>query len=67
MILCLCQAVVDRTVGAAIAEGASTLDEIVAACAAGAGCGGCHPSLLALLAASSGPCAPSTPAIALTR
>ena len=62
MILCLCQGVVDRTVGSAIAQGASTLEEIVAACAAGAGCGGCHGTLRALLAAASGTCAQSTSA-----
>jgi bacterioferritin-associated ferredoxin len=67
MILRLCQAVGDRTVGAAIAEGASTLDEIVAACVAGAGCGGCPPSLLALLAAASGGCPQSASGIAATR
>jgi bacterioferritin-associated ferredoxin len=38
-------------VGAAIAGGASTIDEITAACAAGADCGACHVSLRELLAA----------------
>ena len=67
MILCLCRGVVDRTVGAAIAQGASTLEEITAACAAGADCGGCHSSLLALLASASRNRPQPTGAITLTR
>ena len=50
MILCLCRGVQDGAVGGAIANGASTLDEIVAACAAGSDCGACHASLLDMLA-----------------
>ena len=60
MILCVCRAVQDRVVGAAIVEGASTLDEIVAACAAGSDCGACHVSLLDMLVAAAR-CAPRQP------
>jgi bacterioferritin-associated ferredoxin len=52
MILCLCRGVPDRAVRAAIRQGAATLDDIAAACAAGADCGGCHVSLLDMLAAT---------------
>ena len=50
VIICLCRGVQDRAVGAVIADGASTLDEIVDACGAGSDCGACHASLLELLA-----------------
>jgi bacterioferritin-associated ferredoxin len=49
MIVCLCWAIPDRAVRAAIGAGASTLDDIASACAAGSGCGGCHALLLDLL------------------
>ena len=49
MILCLCRGVVDGVVNAVIAEGASSLEQISAACAAGSDCGACHESLLELL------------------
>jgi bacterioferritin-associated ferredoxin len=50
MIVCLCRGVRDAVVGAVIAEGAETVADIIAACDAGADCGGCHASLLGLLA-----------------
>jgi bacterioferritin-associated ferredoxin len=50
MIVCLCRGVREGVVGAVIAEGASSLSDIMAACDAGVDCGGCHASLLALLA-----------------
>jgi bacterioferritin-associated ferredoxin len=49
MVVCHCKAVSDRTVDAAIASGARTVDEITARCHAGGGCGGCHRTLSALL------------------
>ncbi len=53
MIICVCRGVTDRVVGATIADGASTLTDIVAACAAGSDCGACHASLVAMLAGRS--------------
>lgn len=50
MFVCACRAVTDRTVCAAIAAGARTVEEIAARCHAGEGCGGCHPELERLLA-----------------
>jgi len=50
MFVCSCRAVTDRAVVAAIAEGASTVDEVTARCAAGGRCGGCRPELQRLLA-----------------
>lgn len=45
MIVCLCLARSDRTIRAAIARGALSLDELAAACDAGTGCGACLPAL----------------------
>jgi len=47
---CSCAAVSDRTVQAAIASGASTVEEVTSRCRAGGGCGGCHALLERLLA-----------------
>ena len=49
MVVCSCRAVNDRTVDAAIAAGASTVDDLIAKCAAGGRCGGCRPELQRLL------------------
>jgi bacterioferritin-associated ferredoxin len=43
MFVCACKRVSDRTVEAAIASGADTVDEVGARCGAGIRCGGCHP------------------------
>jgi len=52
MVVCHCRSVNDRTVGAAIADGAASLEEIGARCGAGTRCGGCRPMLDALLGAA---------------
>jgi bacterioferritin-associated ferredoxin len=48
-LVCSCLAVSERKVVKAIAHGASSVDEIGERCGAGTCCGGCHPSLEALL------------------
>ncbi|HMH51333.1 MAG TPA: (2Fe-2S)-binding protein [Candidatus Acidoferrum sp.] len=53
MILCLCQGISDHSVRATIRGGACTLDEVVAACRAGADCGACQEAVLDLLAEAS--------------
>ena len=50
MYICACRAVTDRTIRAAIAAGATTIEEIAARCSAGSQCGGCWPALRELLA-----------------
>jgi bacterioferritin-associated ferredoxin len=50
MIVCSCRAVSDRTIGAAMAAGATCVDSITAKCGAGGRCGGCWPELERLLA-----------------
>jgi bacterioferritin-associated ferredoxin len=52
MYVCSCRGVTDRTVQAAIASGAGTVEEIANRCGAGARCGGCWPELERLLAES---------------
>jgi bacterioferritin-associated ferredoxin len=49
MYVCSCRAVTDRTVKAAIASGATTIDAIAERCGAGGRCGGCWPALAELL------------------
>jgi bacterioferritin-associated ferredoxin len=50
LILCHCNIVSDRCVRAAVADGAVSVDDVGRACAAGTHCGGCRPSIAALLA-----------------
>ena len=50
MILCLCQGISDHSVRATIRGGAATLDDVLAACRAGADCGACQDAVLDLLA-----------------
>jgi len=47
--VCSCHGVNDRTVRAAIAAGAGTVEEVGAACRAGSRCGGCHPTIECLI------------------
>jgi len=49
MIVCLCHGVGERAIEAAIGAGATTLDDIATACAAGSDCGACQDMLLDLL------------------
>jgi bacterioferritin-associated ferredoxin len=49
MFVCSCCAVTDRTVDAAIASGASSIEEVADRCGAGSRCGGCWPELQRLL------------------
>jgi bacterioferritin-associated ferredoxin len=53
MIVCLCRGVAEDAVGAVIDQGASSLDDIVSACAAGSDCGACHDQMLCMLAGRS--------------
>ena len=52
MYVCSCRAVTDRTVKAAIASGARTIEQVAERCGAGGRCGGCWPVLNELLEAS---------------
>jgi bacterioferritin-associated ferredoxin len=52
--VCLCNGITSHVVAAAIANGASTTNQIAAACGAGAECGRCRRTLRLLLGTSSG-------------
>jgi len=45
MILCICQAVTDREIDAAIRNGAHSLADVSRACGAGGDCGCCRGSI----------------------
>ncbi len=50
MYVCHCRAVTDRTIKAAVRDGACDPVAVGERCGAGTGCGGCLPALRALLA-----------------
>ncbi|MFZ0228039.1 MAG: (2Fe-2S)-binding protein [Mycobacterium sp.] len=54
MFVCLCNGITNQAVAEAIASGASTTNQIAAACGAGAECGRCRCTLRVLLGASGG-------------
>lgn len=49
MYVCICNAVSDRAVRAAIDDGASSIADLMVACDAGTGCGTCHVELERML------------------
>ena len=52
MFVCLCNGITSQVVTDVIANGASTTNEIAAACGAGAECGRCRRTLRSLLGAA---------------
>ncbi len=54
MFVCLCNGITSQAVADAIAEGASTTNQIAAVCGAGAECGRCRRTLRTLLGNPSG-------------
>lgn len=55
MYVCICEAVSEDEVRAAVAEGAGTVDEVGELCAAGTCCGSCHERIDVLLLAAVAP------------
>jgi bacterioferritin-associated ferredoxin len=49
VVVCSCRVISDRTVRAAIANGADTVELIISSCKAGGRCGGCWPELERLI------------------
>jgi bacterioferritin-associated ferredoxin len=49
MIVCLCQGLGEHAIRTTIARGGDTLERLANMCGAGADCGGCAPTLDALL------------------
>jgi len=58
MIVCLCNAVSDRTVRQVVREGAGTISEVRRACRAGKGCGQCRFQVAEIISESTSACAP---------
>jgi NAD(P)H-nitrite reductase large subunit len=50
VLICHCFAVNDQRLREAVADGARTVDDVVARCGAGGRCGGCRPLVADLLA-----------------
>ena len=50
MVVCHCKAVNDKAIVAEILSGALDVDDVAARCGAGSRCGGCRPTVEALLA-----------------
>jgi bacterioferritin-associated ferredoxin len=53
MWVCVCHAVTDREVNAAIAGGAATREAVTTACGAGGDCGSCHHMIEQMIEAQS--------------
>ena len=54
MFVCLCNGITSQVVADAIADGASTTNQIAAVCGAGADCGRCRRTLRKLLGTPNG-------------
>ena len=50
MVVCHCEAVNDRRIRDEIEQGALDAEQLAARCGAGGQCGGCHETIMALLA-----------------
>lgn len=49
MIVCHCKAVSDRTIRQAVRDGACSFREVALQCNAGRDCGGCRPTVIAVI------------------
>jgi bacterioferritin-associated ferredoxin len=54
-IACSCHGIRDHDLRAAIHDGAGSVDDVMEACGAGTDCGGCLPTIEALLALEGAP------------
>jgi bacterioferritin-associated ferredoxin len=45
MVLCICRAVTEREIDAAVRAGASSVDAVAACCGAGTDCGACRDAI----------------------
>jgi bacterioferritin-associated ferredoxin len=59
MYVCVCRAVTDEKIKAAIEGGARSVDEVTAACCAGDDCGACHQTIETMIEDHHGSVAPS--------
>jgi len=56
LLLCICKAVTDRDVDAAVHAGALSVDEVGACCGAGTDCGACREAIEERIETSCGGC-----------
>lgn len=56
MVLCICRAVTDREIDAAVHAGARSVDAVAACCGAGTDCGACREAIEALIEDSCAAC-----------
>ncbi|MGH7295284.1 MAG: (2Fe-2S)-binding protein [Polyangiaceae bacterium] len=59
MYVCVCRAVTEEKVKAAIEAGATSVDAVTAACCAGDDCGACHPMIEDMIEQAHGTVQPS--------
>ncbi len=59
MYVCICRAVTEETVRAAIQDGAQSVEAVTAACCAGDDCGSCHQVIEDMIETQTGQ--PATP------
>jgi bacterioferritin-associated ferredoxin len=59
MYVCVCRAVTDDKIKAAIDSGARSVDDVTAACCAGDDCGACHEAIEGMIEARHGEVTPS--------
>jgi bacterioferritin-associated ferredoxin len=55
MLVCHCERVFERSIRECVRAGARTVDEVSARCGAGAGCGGCHEVIEAIVEREASP------------
>jgi len=56
MVLCICRAVTDREIDAAVSAGARSVDAVGACCGAGTDCGACRDAIEARIEDSCASC-----------
>ncbi len=56
LILCVCRAVTEREIDAALAAGARSIDAVAACCGAGTDCGACRDAIAQRIESSCGLC-----------
>ena len=56
MVLCICRAITDREIDAAVSAGARSVDAVSACCGAGTDCGACREAIEARIEDSCAAC-----------
>jgi bacterioferritin-associated ferredoxin len=56
MVLCICRAITEREIDAAVRAGASSVDAVAACCGAGTDCGACRDAIAERISDSCAAC-----------